>query len=435
MTRPSFPHIGWDPTPGDVEETRSLARQIGGLASDLGTAVRELEQIEIGAWKGKAAIAFSDHISDDVKPLIKKSYESFHKASRALHRWARELQHFQDEADRLEVAAGKRLNDLADAKAKQESNGEGKEKNKKGDKKGDGKGKSVAEASSAVDDIISKVHDLETRYAHAAGLIGKELDKADDIAPNEPGVFSKIGNAFKGAVNWVKDHADVIALVGDLLSDLTAVLGLLAIVTLPFEPLGAIFGAAALVTGALALGAHSLAKLAGADVSWTKIGLDAVGLLPGIGLFSKGAKVAKTGRALTRTAKTFGTGFKGTKIASAKNLLAMGDLAKKVEGGVSLVPGRLVVLGGQVKNFGLIAREGGGVMNRLAGLSQAGYHEGQWLGTKGLKLISGGKVQLNPLGAGIALDGLGKIAPKIQSIPQHIGEAVNPGDRFQQSAN
>ncbi|MET8011462.1 enoyl-CoA hydratase/isomerase family protein [Streptomyces sp. NPDC005271] len=431
MARPSFPNIGWDPTPGDAEETRNLARRIGGLASDLGTAVRELEQIETGAWKGKAAIAFSDHVSDDVKPLVKKSYESFHKTSRALYRWAKELQHFQDEADRLEVAAGRKLDDLAGAKAKQESNGQAKEEDKKGDKKG----KNVADASSAVDDIISKVHDLETRYAHAAALIGKELDKADDIAPNEPGIFSKIGNAFKGAVNWVKDHADVIALVGDLLSDLTAVLGLLAIVTLPFEPLGAIFGAAALVTAGLALGAHSLAKIAGADVSWTTIGLDAVGLLPGIGLFSKGAKVAKTGRALARTAKTFGTGFKGTQVASAKNLLAMGDLAKKVEGGVSLVPGRLVVLGGKAKNFGLIAREGGGVMNRLAGLSQAGYHEGQWLGTKGLKLISGGKVQLNPLGAGIALDGLGKIAPKIQSIPQHIGEAVNPGDRFQQSAN
>ncbi|MGP3922644.1 enoyl-CoA hydratase/isomerase family protein [Streptomyces sp. 8N616] len=419
LARPSFPHIGWDPTPGDVVETRELAKQLAGLASELGTALRELKQIEAGAWKGKTAVAFSDHISDDVTPLIQKSHDSFDKAARALRRWARELELFQDEADRLEKSAGEKLGDLSDAKAK--------------DKEGKGS-KDVGDASTAVDDVTNQVHDLEKRYADAAALISKELDKASDIAPNEPGLFDKIVSGVKGAVDWVKDHADIIALVGDLLSDLTGILGFLAIITLPFEPLGAIFGAAALITGALALGAHSLAKLAGADVSWASIGLDAVGLLPGIGLFSKGAKVAKTGRALTRTAKTFGTGFKGTKIASAKNLFAAGDMAKKVEGGVGLL-GRRVVLGGTAKNFGMITHGSSGAMSRLAGLAQAGYHEGQWLGTKGLQAITGGKVALNPLGAGIALDAGFKIAPKIHSIPQHVGEAVNPGDRFQQSAN
>lgn len=68
MGRPAFPHIGWDPTPGDVEQTRDLAKKLGGLAGELGTALRELKQIETGAWKGKTAIAFSEHISTDVTP-------------------------------------------------------------------------------------------------------------------------------------------------------------------------------------------------------------------------------------------------------------------------------------------------------------------------------------------------------------------------------
>ncbi|MFI8926668.1 hypothetical protein ACIG3E_03145 [Streptomyces sp. NPDC053474] len=36
--RPAFPHIGWDPTPGDVQDTRDLARKLGGLARELGTS-------------------------------------------------------------------------------------------------------------------------------------------------------------------------------------------------------------------------------------------------------------------------------------------------------------------------------------------------------------------------------------------------------------
>jgi hypothetical protein len=116
--RPAFPHIGWDPTPGDVEQTRDLAKQLGKLASDLGTSLNELQRIGCGAWKGMTTVAFAEHISTDVTPLIKKSHDSFNKPSRALHRWAGELQDFQDEADQLEKTAGQKLNDLSDARAK-----------------------------------------------------------------------------------------------------------------------------------------------------------------------------------------------------------------------------------------------------------------------------------------------------------------------------
>jgi hypothetical protein len=35
--------------------------------------------------------------------------------------------------------------------------------------------------------------------------------------------------------DWLKDHPDFIKLVGDLLSDLRGILGMLAIITLPFR--------------------------------------------------------------------------------------------------------------------------------------------------------------------------------------------------------
>jgi hypothetical protein len=422
--RPAFPHIGWDPTPGDVEDTRELAKKLGGLAGELGTALKELAQIEAGAWKGKTAIAFTEYIGKDVTPLIRKSHDSFGKASRALHRWADELHDFQDEAIRLEKSAGEKLE--AKEKAEQKAEGEGSEE--------------LGKASGAVDEVTSQVHDLEERYKQAAGKISKELDKASDIAPDEPGFWDGltkgVADAWEATGQWIKDHADMIKLIGDLLSDLTAVLGLLAIITLPFPPLAAIFGTAALIGSGLALAAHGLAKAAGADVSWMQIGLDAVGLMPGIGMFSKGVKVAGETADVARVAAAgkaaaLGKGFQATDIGSSRILMAFGKSSQGLSGGLGKAG--LVKIGGMSEHVYEVSHATSGLMSRMGGLASAGYHEGQWMGSKGLNMIPG--VKIDPMGAGIAIDAGLKILPKIMPIHQHIGEALFPGDQFEKSAS
>jgi len=357
MGRPSFPHIGWDPTPGDVEQTRELAKRIGGLASELGTAVRELERIECGAWKGKTAIAFSEHISTDVTPLIKKSHESFDKASRALHRWAGELADFQDEADRLEKEAGEKL----DAKAKVKT---------KADEKGDGKGSDeLGKASGEVDAVIGKVHDLEDRYKKAAAHIGKDLDKAGDIAPDEPGFWDKLGHgiadAWDATGDWFKEHADLIKTIGDVLSLASGVLGMLAIITAPFEPLGAIFAAGAMITSGAALLTHLVAKASGADVSWTDVTFDALGILPGVKGLTGGAELAKGANAVARAAE-LGEGYRGVTSIS-KSFVLFGPL--------KAVP--MVKLG-----------EGGSRLTLAVESGLQNFRKGQLLGTQGLNLAS-----------------------------------------------
>ncbi|MEW1567215.1 putative T7SS-secreted protein [Streptomyces sp. NPDC093509] len=422
--RPAFPHIGWDPTPGDVEDTRELAKKLGNLASELGTALKELEQIEAGAWKGKTAVAFSEYIGKDVTPLIRKSHDSFDKASHALHRWATELHDFQDEATRLEKAAGEKLE--AKEKAEQKADGKGSEE--------------LGKASGSVDEVTNKVHDLESRYSLAAGKISKELDKAGDIAPDEPGFWDRltkgVGDAWDATGQWIKDHADTIKLIGDLLSDLTAVLGLLAIVTLPFPPLAAIFGTAALIGSGLALAAHGLAKAAGADVSWMQLGMDAVGLMPGIGMFSKGIKVTGvTSHAAELAAATkvgaLGKGFQATEIGSSRILMAFGRSSQGLTGGLGKAG--LVKIGGMSDHVYEVSHATSGLMSRMGGLAAAGYHEGQWMGSKGLNMVPG--VNINPMGAGIAIDAGLKILPKIVPIHQHIGQALFPGDQFEKAAS
>ncbi|MFF0225981.1 enoyl-CoA hydratase/isomerase family protein [Streptomyces sp. NPDC004629] len=400
--RPAFPHIGWDPTPGDVTDTRELAKRLGGLAGELGTAVRELERIECGAWKGKTAIAFTEYIGEDVTPLIRKSHESFDKASRALHRWTGELQEFQDEADRLEKLAGEKLS--AQDKAKAEAGSEGSDE--------------LGEASSAVNEVINKVHDLEERYKRAAREIGKELDKAADIAPDEPGFWDKLGKGIADAWNatgdWLKEHADLIKMVGDVLSNVTAVLGLLAIATLPFPPLAAIFGTAALIGSGLSLAAHGIAMAAGADVSWLTLGTDALGLLPGIGMFGKGIKVAgATARgaraAATAKAGLLGKGFQATELGQSRILMSMGAASKDLDGGLGLAG--LVKIGGKSEFVYEVSHAGSGLASRMGGLVSAGYHEGQWLGTKGINTLT--KWNVDPISdMGRVIDGSLKIAPK-----------------------
>ncbi|MBC9726101.1 enoyl-CoA hydratase/isomerase family protein [Streptomyces sp. TRM68367] len=350
--RPSLPNIGWDPTPGSVEDTRELAKQLGKLAGELGTAVSELERIECGAWKGKTALAFTEYIGEDVTPLIRKSHESFDKASRALHRWAGELQDFQDETDRLEKSAGEKL----DAKEKAEGKAEGKGS------------KELGEASSAVNGVIQKVHDLEERYKRAAGQISKELDKAADIAPNEPGFWDKlvkgVADAWDATGQWLKDHADLIKQIGDVLSLVSSALGVLAIITAPFEPIGAIFAAAAMVTSGAALLAHLAAKAAGADVSWATIGFDALGILPGVKGLTGTAALAKGTNATARAAK-LGSGYRGAT-----------DISKTF------------VLFGPLKATPVVKLGQGG--SRMALAVESGLQnirQGQWLGTQGINLI------------------------------------------------
>jgi hypothetical protein len=45
----------------------------------------------------------------------------------------------------------------------------------------------------------------------------------------------RVSDVWDATGDWLKDHADFIKLVGDLLSDLSGILGMLAIIALPFR--------------------------------------------------------------------------------------------------------------------------------------------------------------------------------------------------------
>ncbi|CAM5427032.1 membrane protein [Streptomyces violaceorubidus] len=77
---------------------------------------------------------------------------------------------------------------------------------------------------------------------------------------------------------------------------------------------------------------------AGADVSWGTSGLDALGLMPGIGMFSKGIKVAgETADAARAAAQAkvglLGRGFQYTDIGKSRILMSFGKASRYLSGG------------------------------------------------------------------------------------------------------
>ncbi|MHA4816224.1 putative T7SS-secreted protein [Streptomyces aculeolatus] len=367
-----FPTLGFDPTPGDVHRTRSLAKRIGGVAGELRDTVADLERISCGAWKGKAAVAFSDYVSDDVTPKLREARDSFEKASHALNRWSHQLEDFQEEAADLEREAKRKQQEADDAKlalkgatgAVEDSDGEREEKRAEKDK--ERKEEASSNADDALQRVIDRAEELRDRYQAAAERITDDLDSASDMAPNEPGLFDRItggiADAFGDAVDWVQDHADFIKAIGDLLSTLSGILGVLAIITAPFEPIGAIFAVASMVTSALALVTHLTAMAAGADVSWLDIGIDALGIIPGVKGAIGGAQLAKGTNAVARAAK-LGSSYRGVT-------------------GI----GKTFVLFGPLKSFPLI--KGGSRMMLAAESTYQNVRMGQWLGTQGINLLA-----------------------------------------------
>ncbi len=112
---------------------------------------------------------------------------------------------------------------------------------------------------------------LHSDYEEEGRNAAKRLQKAIDIAPNEPGFWDKLGEAIGNALDsiadaaaWLHDQAiellgklaPLLDLIGDIAGLLSAVTGLLALV-----PGLQFLGAASLVLAGVALGAHYLSAV------------------------------------------------------------------------------------------------------------------------------------------------------------------------------
>ncbi|MEV5005822.1 hypothetical protein [Streptomyces sp. NPDC055692] len=169
-------------------------------------------------------------------------------------------------------------------------------------------------------------YDLEGR------AVARRLDKAMNIAPNEPGALEKLGDALVSigkilsnlddivaeavsaavadAVKWLSEHANSIAALGDVLAAISGMLGAISLVILLIAPVtgplapefGAVAGTLGVASGAFALGAlglHATARAVGGEtvVSNRTLAQDALGVLPFGGAFKGVTRVVAASRA------------------------------------------------------------------------------------------------------------------------------------------
>jgi hypothetical protein len=100
----SLPALGFDPAPGDVGLTRSLARQHSLVAQEARQVLALLERLNLSVMQRRAADALRA-VQDTFPPALRNAASAADSLQAAASSWADQLSAFQAEADALERQA------------------------------------------------------------------------------------------------------------------------------------------------------------------------------------------------------------------------------------------------------------------------------------------------------------------------------------------
>jgi len=100
----SLPHLGFDPAPGDVGLTQSLARRHYQVAQEARQALAVVERLDLSAWQGQAGAAMRA-LQATFPPALRNTASAAETLQAATSSWAGQLSGFQAEADALERQA------------------------------------------------------------------------------------------------------------------------------------------------------------------------------------------------------------------------------------------------------------------------------------------------------------------------------------------
>jgi hypothetical protein len=322
--------LGGNPVPGDPGQVRGLASRFDQIADEVGVQVSRLRRVAedmggAGVWAGPAAEACRPHL-DKLPGLLDKVVVSYRKAGGALAGYAPKLSAAQGKAVHALRMATEALSEQASAQTAARhkltsSNGSGKD----ADPPPAGMLLATLVAADpgvqAAGDKLQKAHDLASEAAgdrdRAASTCSDGIHSASDAGIQNPGFFQSIGNDIAGgfehawdfavdAFHYVKDHwVDIVKAISDIASKLSAVFGVLALATFWIPGVGEVFGAAALITGGVALAADTTLAATGHG-QWSRVGMDAVAVAAG-----------GMGRALGTSARLLRTGARGEKLLAA----------------------------------------------------------------------------------------------------------------------
>ncbi|MFF8776907.1 DUF6531 domain-containing protein [Streptomyces sp. NPDC015140] len=374
--RPSDWHVldlDKDPTPGDPQRVRTLAKTLHDFADDVSEALRLVKgmagETTLAEWAGKSATVFKEEFSGVPKNL-KKLEKSYGMCGDALADFWPKLERAQALADRALVKAREARQDLTSAQSKLSSADSwvtraSKEADKykddptgsksDGDKPDEAKVRAatrdaqhaktaqtnaqsaVDSAQSALDAAKKMAEDARKMREDAARDAKNKIDEASDAGIQNRSWWEDVGD-------WFSDNWDTIVAVCKVV---VAVVGIVAMIIG-----GPILGAIVLVAALVVL-ADTLNKYAKGQASLWDVGLAALDCIPGmkglttLGGLAKGAKaLGKTGlkgmalsaRGVAKNAKTaVADGAKGAYNRLKSKIKGCGDPVDVATGEMFLV--------------------------------------------------------------------------------------------------
>ncbi|WP_369261209.1 DUF6531 domain-containing protein [Streptomyces sp. R35] len=338
-----------DPTPGDPDRVRHLAKNLHDFADDVSDALRLIkgmaDEDTVLKWAGKSAKAFQDEFSGVPKQLkkLKKSYEM---AGDALADYWPKLERAQALADKALAKGREAQSDLSSAKSRLSSADSWVTKaNKEADKyKDDPTGSKdtekpdeakvraatrdaqhaksaqtsaqsdVTSASNALDAAKKMAEDARKMREEAAHTAKTKIDEASDAGIHNRKWWEEVGD-------WFSDNWDTIVAVCKVV---VAVVGIIAMIIG-----GPILGAIVLVAALVVL-ADTLNKYAKGQASLWDVAFAALDCIPGgKGLTSLG----KLGKGLKGLKGLGKTGLKGMALGMkglGKSSRSLGRQMKKL---------------------------------------------------------------------------------------------------------
>ncbi|ANN14926.1 hypothetical protein SD37_04150 [Amycolatopsis orientalis] len=298
MTGNQYPALGFDPAPGDVGGVGDLAGKYRAVSRDLGEANTCLHQIvaKQGIWTGEASEAFARRLGP-LPEYLDGAARSMAQAADALEGWAHDLGEMQRQAVDLERQAKA----AAQAAEQARTNPDFALANQTfTDQRSlqlaqtllDNAGRQLQAAIDGCTAVQDAAKSLLDQHTSAAARVADLLRKAKELAPDEPDLLDDVVNAVTGVVtdlvnasadavdaawDFVQDHAELLSKMSDVMGDIGNLLGV-ASDLLP-SPVGEVTSVVAAGFGVAALGGHSVAKAAGADVAPETLTFDGVGAL------------------------------------------------------------------------------------------------------------------------------------------------------------
>ncbi|MEV7188801.1 hypothetical protein [Kitasatospora sp. NPDC093102] len=298
MSDKTWPGLGFCPAPGDLPAIAKMYADVDAVARELEELRHALADLgsEGSAWQGEAARNFAGKLGELPKYLT-QGHESMAACSRALKAWHAQLTGLLATGRTMEAQAVELRSRLGDMNVQLGAMGKALDASAQStDAAAQAKAKADFEAGlqareqlvNQLDELVANGRKQLADHKNKAEAAARAIQEASRHHPPDPSLLKRmldnVEHAWQKSLDFLAEHAD----------DLSKISAGLAIAALVIPGAGPILGAAAMLTSAAAMAGHGIAKSRGQDVSWLKIGMDGLGVIPGVGAIKGFATAGKS---------------------------------------------------------------------------------------------------------------------------------------------